>query len=226
MTFNKLSTRSLSMAAVLLAVGASANALTIGTTGLVANSVQAFSQDSLDQFDLFAITVAPLGNATALATVGAFNLPITSITADSKLKIVGGTATGSALKIARTLTAGEYSVTVANFALDYVNNKILADVTVANPGVPSVTTPQTAVYNFHVATPLALKYKFPLTITGHEVLDQLFLTEEAQQSMYVGLKLPKVALSVLPSTDFGTLTQDIKIAFRKAVSNKPYVPAP
>ncbi len=223
MSFANLSIRTIAIATALVAAGTSANALTIGTSGLVANSVQAFSQDSLDQFDLFAITVAPLGNTTALATVGAFNLPITSITVDSKLKVTGGSATGSALKIARTLTAGEYSVTVANFSLDYVNNKVLADVTIANPGVPSVTTAQTALYNFHVATPLGLKYKFPLTITGHEVLDQLFLTPEAQQSMYIGLKLPKVALSVLPSTDFGTLTQDIKVAFRKAVSNTPYV---
>ncbi len=226
MSFASLTIRSIALAATLMAAGTSANALTIGTSGLVANSVQAFSQDSLDQFDLFTITVAPLGNATPLPTVGAFNLPITSITANAQLKITAGTATGSALEISRTLTAGKYSVTLANFKLDYVNQKVLADVTIGNPGVAPVTQSQAIVYSFHVATPLALKYKFPLTITGHEVLDQLFLTEEAQQTMYTGLKLPRVALSVLPTTDFGTLTQDIKVAFRKAVSTKPYIATP
>ena len=223
MTFNKLSIRTIAVAAALVAVGTSANALTIGTSGLVANSIQAFSQDALDQFDLFAITVTPLGNATATATVGAFNLPVTSISVNSSFKISAGTATGSALKIGRTLTAGEYSVTVANFEIDFINHMILADVTVANPGVPSVTTKKASVYSFNEASPLALKYKFPLTITGTQVLDKLFLTESAQQTMYTGLKLPKVALGVLPTTDFGTVTQDIKVAFRKAVSTAPYI---
>ncbi len=223
MTFNKLSIRTIAVAAALVAVGTSANALTIGTSGLVANSIQAFSQDALDQFDLFAITVTPLGNATATATVGAFNLPVTSISVNSSFKISAGTATGSALKIGRTLTAGDYSVTVANFEIDFINHMILADVTVANPGVPSVTTKKASVYSFNEASPLALKYKFPLTITGTQVLDKLFLTESAQQTMYTGLKLPKVALGVLPTTDFGTVTQDIKVAFRKAVSTAPYI---
>ena len=114
-------------------------------------------------------------------------------------------------------------MTVANFEIDFINHMILADVTVANPGVPSVTTKKASVYSFNEASPLALKYKFPLTITGTQVLDKLFLTESAQQTMYTGLKLPKVALGVLPTTDFGTVTQDIKVAFRKAVSTAPYI---
>ena len=227
MNFVKLPVRALTVAAVLMAAGVSANALTINTAGMVANSVQAFSQDALDQFELFDITVAPLGNATALAQPGAFNLPITSITTNSKLKVTAGASVGSALAITRNLPSGKaYTITLANFSLDYVNHKVLADTTVTQPDVANVTQAQAAVYNFSTATPLALKYKFPLTITGHEVLDKLFLTEEAQQIMYTGLKLPSIALTVLPTTDFGTLTQDIKVAFRKAVSTKPYVPAP
>ncbi|MGC4062978.1 MAG: hypothetical protein QM749_19905 [Aquabacterium sp.] len=44
MQFSTVSFRSIALAATLAAAGASANALTIPANGLVANSVQAFSQ--------------------------------------------------------------------------------------------------------------------------------------------------------------------------------------
>jgi hypothetical protein len=82
--------------------GVSANALTIPTNALVADSFQTFSQEAMDGFDLTGVVVTPLGNARPVTDVaGSFRLPITSITVDSSLHIAGGQASGSALEIAR-----------------------------------------------------------------------------------------------------------------------------
>lgn len=222
MTFTSLSIRSIAVATALLAAGVSANALTLGTNALTANSVQQFSDESLQAFDLYATTVKPLGNAFLPAnSVGAFGFPITSITTDSKLNIASGDAKGSALEIARDNKGTKVGVTLANFTINYVTKQVLADTT----PVGGVTAKQAALYNFNTATPLALKYKFPLSITGHEVLDTLFLDPSAVNTFMTALALPSFARAVLEELDFGTLTQDIATKFRpKAVSNKPYTP--
>ncbi len=201
--------------------------LTIPMNALVADSVQAFSDRANKAFSLQGVTVSALGNATAVAgaTLPTFSLPITSITINSSLKIVSGDAKGSALKLARTLDDGsEAWVVLANFTIDYNAKQVLADTTAA--GVPTIK--QQPVYNFNVATPLALKYKFPLSITGHEVLDHLMLTEQAKDSMMSGLVLDDyIRAGVLDTTDFGTLTQDVSVKFRaKPVSTTPYTVAP
>ncbi|MDE2594439.1 MAG: hypothetical protein KGL57_09385 [Burkholderiales bacterium] len=223
MSISTLSLRSFTVAAALAASAASASALTLPTDALQANSVQAFSQDALDQFDAFAITVTPLGNATATSTAGAFNLPVTSITVNSSLKVTAGTATGSALEIARTLRGAKVGVTIANFKLNFETNQVLADVT----PIGGVTIPQMAVYNFNVATPLGLKYKFPLSITGHEVLDQLFLTPDGITAIAKALVLPSFAPALMKQTDFGTITIDVGLGLRlPPVSTTSYTPAP
>lgn len=226
MWFSSSSVRAVSVAAVLVAATASAQAsLTIPTNFLVADSVQAFSSLAMDAFDLQTVTVSALGNATPIeGTNNAFRLPITTITIGSGLSIAKGDARGSALQFARTFKGVDYAVTLANFTIDYVRKQVLADVTLkGNP----TTVKQQAIYNYHTATPLGLKYKFPLSITGHEVLDQLFLTEETKDSFMTGLKLPAYNRGVLDETDFGSLTQDIAVKFRsKPVSMTPYVPAP
>ncbi|MCZ0211479.1 hypothetical protein OZK63_39655, partial [Streptomyces sp. UMAF16] len=71
--------------------------------------------------------------------------------------------------------------------------------------VGATTTKQAPLYNFHTATPLGIKYKFPLTITGHEVLDQLTLTPEMNATMKSALALTPVLAAALDSiTTFGT----------------------
>ncbi|MGE5453035.1 MAG: hypothetical protein ACM3VZ_14465 [Acidobacteriota bacterium] len=222
MTINSISLRSFTVAAALATVGASASALTLPTEALQANSVQAFSQAALDQFDIFTITVTPLGNATPTATTGAYNLPVTSISVNSSLKVTAGTATGSALEIARMYRGAKVGVTIANFKLNFETNQVLADVT----PIGGTTIPQMAVYNFNVATPLGLKYKFPLSITGHEVLDQLFLTPDGITTIATALALPKFAPELMRTTDFGTITIDVGLGLRlPPVSTTPYVPA-
>lgn len=218
-----LTVRSIAIAAALIGAAASANALTIPANSLVADSVQAFSQESLDAFDVGGVTVTPLGNATAVAgATGAFSFPITSITVSNSLKIASGDAKGSALEIARMKGSTKYAVTVANFTINYDTKQVLADTT----PLGGTTAKQAPLYNFNTATPLGLKYKFPLAITGHEVLDQLTLTPEMKATMVSSLALTPVLKAALESiTTFGTLTQDIAVKLRaKAASTALYVP--
>ncbi len=209
-----------------VALAAHAGNTSIAANGLIADSVQAFSKNAANGFKLVNTTVLPLGNATAVAgsTYPAFSFPITTITVDAKLNIVSGDAKGSALEISRTNADGvKVGVILANFTLDYVNKKVLADTTILG----QATIKQQATYTFNVNTPLSIKYKFPLAITGHEVLDTLFLTEPAKDAFMAGLELDDfIRAGVLDVTDFGTLTQDIQVKLRaKAVSNKPYTVA-
>lgn len=227
MQFSSLTLRSFTVAAALAGAAASAHAdLTIPTNALVADSVQAFSSDALNAFALFKITVAPLGNAyeVAGAATQSFDFPITTITVGSGLKIVKGDAKGSALEISRTVDGAKAGVILANFTINYQTAQVLADTT----PIGGVTTSQVPLYTFNTATPLAIKYKFPLTITGHEVLDTLKMTADMQTALKAGLKFTSsesfLADAVIPQLDFGTLTQDLIVKFRKAVSSKPYVP--
>jgi hypothetical protein len=219
-----LSIRSFSIAAALLTTTVAANALTIATNALVADSVQAFSQEALDSFSLYKVSITPLGNATAVSGVtGAFSFPITSITLSSSLKITSGDAKGSALQISRTSNGATIGLTVANFTIDYANSQVLADTT----PIGGVTVKQAPLYTFVTQSALAIKYQFPLKITAHEVLGTLMLAPTAIDTMVSSLALSKiVGTAVLPTLDFGTLTQDIAVKLRaKAVSTKLYTPA-
>lgn len=200
-------------------------ALNIPTNALQANAVQAFSQDALDSFDIVGITLQPLGNATVVANVpGAYNLPVTSISLQF-LKIAGGASTGSALEFNRLDddSGKRTRVTLANFSIDFNAKKILADAT--QQGQAAVK--KTPIFDFHEQTPLGLKYQFPLSITGKQILDKLFLTTEGKKLFKVGLELPDIADLVLETTDFGTITIDVAVKLRnRPVSNRPYVVAP
>lgn len=216
-----LTLRTVAVSVALAASAASARAdLTIPFQGTQSNSVQAFSEVVLGAFDLMAITVEAKGNATAVGTDGvAYSFPVTKIVIGSKLNIASGSAVGSALKLARLDKGVTRGVTLANFTIDYTAKKVLADTT----PIGGQTTKQMPLYNFQIATPLALKYRFPLTITGHEVLNDLRLTDEAKAVMKTALNLPVFAQAALDE-DYGTLTQDISTNARKpAVPTTPYV---
>lgn len=216
-----LNFRSFTVAAALATAAASASALTIPTDFIQANSIQSFSDDALTQYDLFAITVTPLGNATPTGTPGAFNLPVTQISINSSLKISSGAAVGSALEIARTYRGAKVGVTLANFKIDFINHKVLADFT----PIGGVTVPQMAVYSFNEAQKLTLKYKFPLSVTGTQILDKLFLEPDAIPALANALKLPAFAPELMKDTDFGKINIIVKAGLRTPVSKAPYVPA-
>lgn len=216
-----LSFRSFTVAAVMASAAASASALTIPTDFVQADSFQNFSDAALEQYDAFEITVTPLGNASATATPGSYNLPVTSITINSSLKIAAGAASGSALEIARTYRGAKVGVTIANFKLDFINHKVLADFT----PIGGTTIPQMPVYSFNEFQKLTLKYKFPLSVTGTQILDKLFLEPDAITALANALKLPAFGPELMKTTDFGKINIIVKAGLRTPVSTAPYVPA-
>lgn len=222
--------RSVSIAAAVAMTAFSAQALTIPTNALQADSFQVFSENALDSYAQFGVAVTPLGNATLVAgTNNSYSLPVTSISIalSGGIKIENGKATGSALEIARIdpATSVKKGLTLANFTIDFINSQVLADTTVIGSGV---TQPQAPVYNFVKTQELALKYKFPLSISLKEQLGDLRLVDVSGTVRALGLQRPlsTLALSVMPTIDFGVINIDIGVAFRsKPVSTKPYVPA-
>lgn len=224
--------RSLAVTTMLSAAAVSAHAdLKIPFGWTQSNSVQKFPVKVLQLFDLVYLEINPKGNATSLNDVPAgldvpkaqsYSLPVTEIVIGNKLNIAAGSATGSALEFRRALDDGTYvGVTLANFTLNYVTKKVWCDAKAYG-----AVSKRIAVYDFNVATPLALKYKFPLTVTGHEVLDKLMVTADGKVAFTEGLQLEPWAAAAL-NEDMGTLTQDISTNIRKPAlkSTKPYVPA-
>lgn len=235
--------RSIAVSAFLAASAMSAHAdLTIPFDWTNSNSVQKFPVAALQSFDLLYVEVAALGNATskndvpeglAVPNAQSYNFPVTKIVIGSKLNIASGSAVGSALRFRYPTDEGVYlGLTLANFTIDYTKNQVTADATATTQDatvegskeVAVAPAKRIAIYDFHVATPLALKYKFPLTVTGHEVLDQLKLTADAKAAFTTALALPDFAVAQLDQ-DFGTLTQDISTTTRKPklASTQPYV---
>lgn len=227
-TFAHHAIRAFALGAAIVATPIAAQAalaLNIPTNALQANAVQAFSEDGQASFELVGITVKPLGNATAVPNVpGAYNLPVTNISLQL-VKIAGGAATGSALEFNRVNedTGQPKRVTLANFSIDFIAKKVLADAT--QSGKPTVN--KTPIFDFHEQTPLTLKYQLPLSITVKQILDKLFLTTESKKLFKDGLELPEIVDEVLNVVDFGTIAIDVAVKPRnRPVSNRPYVVAP
>ncbi|MFN3913752.1 MAG: hypothetical protein ACK4K3_02320 [Aquabacterium sp.] len=215
--------RAVSLATAAVFVATSAQALTIPTASLDVNSIQTFSEDAVASFDLFGVSVKPLGNAYAAGAANSYVLPVTSITIGSGLKIASGEAKGSALEISRTVNGAKRGLTLANFKIDFEKSVVLADTT----PIGGVTAPMAPVYSFVKIKDLAVKYKFPFTITADEQLGNLRLTPEAIETQITSLQLPRfLAQATLPEIDFGLIDIKVNVGFRKAVSTKAYVPAP
>ena len=211
--------------AMMAAVGA-AQALTLNTSALNANSTQAFSEDAVGAFEAYATTVEAAGTTTDAGN-HKFVLPITKVVIGSSLKPTSGDVSGAALKFSRTnpTTGVTRSVYLANFRIDYTAGKVLADRAMIDATGAAVTE-NIEIYTYETQQALALKYKFPLGISLNEVLGPLTLSSAAIESFITGLKLPtpNVVRFTLPGLDFGTLQQIIEVSFRKkAVSNKPFV---
>ena len=219
--------RSVSIAAAVALSAFSAQALTIPTNALQADSFQVFSDSALQSYALFGVGISALGNATAVAdTTNTFSLPVTNIVIglSGGIKIESGSAVGSALEIARVdpATSKKRGLTIANFFIDFKNNKVLADTTVIGSGVTQAKAP---VYTFVKTQELALKYKFPLSISLKEQLGDLRLVDVNGTADALGIDR-FLANAVIPQIDFGVINIDVGVAFRsKPVSTKPYVPA-
>ena len=217
--------RSVSIAAAVALTAFSAQALTIPTNSLKADSFQVFSEAALDSYALFGVGITALGNATAVAgTTDTFSLPVTSLSIAlvGGLKNENGKATGSALEIARIdpKTGQKRGLTVANFTIDFAKSQVLADTTV----IGGATQAQAPLYNFVKTQELAPKYKFPLSISLKEQLGDLRLVDVDGTADALGISRG-LANAVIPEIDFGVINIDVGIAFRtKAVSTKAYTP--
>ena len=217
--------RTLALCAACAAAPIQANALTltIPTNFLNANAIQTFSEFGVKGLNAVDITVKALGNSTEISTAPlAFNLPVTKLSVQG-LKPSGGGSIGSALGFERLNDEDVLrKLVLANFMIDFKKKLVLADATYN--GQTHASTP---IYTFNEQSPLAIKYKFPLSITAYQVLDKLFLTPEAKVAFTEGLDLPPFAKPILDSTDYGTITIDVKVSLRnKPVPTRPYVPAP
>lgn len=226
----KYSFKAAGLAAVTtLALSTSAQALTLDTTFLQANSVFALSQDALDAMSAASTSMSALGNASAAAStmsatgdlLPAFNLPVTKVDVSLGLPPFSplvspnsGDASGSALAITR----GSKSVVLANFVIDYSKDLVLADIT-AN----GVTTKNTSLYSF-TATDLKIGLN-GLTLNMHQKLSNLMFTDSALTSFTSGLNLSKALATPLKTLDFGTITIDINGALRSPINATPYTAA-
>jgi hypothetical protein len=217
--------RTLAVCAACVAAPIQANALTltIPTNFLNADSILSFSELGVGGFKALGISTTALGNTTEVSKSPlAYNLPVTKLTVQG-IKPSGGSAIGSALELERLKDSGvRRKLVLANFVIDFKNKLVFADATYNGKTVAS-----TSIFTFNEQTPLAIKYKFPLKITANQVLDQLFLTPEAQAAFKEGLDLPNFTKPILEQTDYGTITVDVKVSLRKKpISTRPYVPAP
>ncbi len=221
-----LSMRVAALSLLLSLASASSWAQKIMINALTADSVQQFSENARFSFETVGVVVEARGNTKGSGT--AFVLPITDITLGaSKYEgllpaVVKGSSSGAALEIwgINEETGAKMGVTLANFKIDYHAQRVLADVT----PVGGVTAKEAQVYSFQVKRPLVVT-KLPSGKTGlQEVLGNLVLTPSMQQVFIKALNLPDFMAVVLPSIDFGTLTQTIDLAFRPTTNPAPYVP--
>lgn len=213
--------RSMTIAGLSMAALAPAQALSLNTTGIVANSKFEFSAAAIELLEAQGASVTALSNASAISDY-AFNLPITQVSAGLFLNVTEGEAMGSALSISRTVRGKEYGITLANFTLDFNTNQMLADLT----PVGGTTVKQAAVYSFEVSKDLGLKYSFPLNISLHQELDNFHFTDSAVQTFASALNIGSSLLPLMKSTDFGTITNDINPSLRMPVSAKAYTVTP
>lgn len=225
----KLMSFKVAASAVLLAgglmAGQVASALTLNTTALKANSTLQFSEEAAAASAMVGISFGALGNTIvgAGATVNntfapSFILPVTeadvSIGWNLKLSPNAGEAIGSALAVQR----GGSQLTLANFQIDFKNDKVFADV-IAN-GVAT----NMAIYTFKEQTDLQIGLK-GLSLTMHQTLGDLRLTTQAQDSFASILGLAAPLKAVLGGLNFGTITIDIATSLRKPISDQPFTAA-
>lgn len=205
-------------------VATSAQALTLDTTFVAANSVFSLSEEAWDAMSAASTSISALGIASnapgTKSSTGdllpAFNLPISKVDVSLGLNpLVSpnyGEASGSALQIAR----GSKSVILANFAIDYAHDLVLADIT-----TNGVTTKATSLYSFE-STDLKIGLS-GMTLNMHQTLSNLMFTDSALATFSSGLSLGKALTAGLASIDFGTITIDVNGALRSPINAKPFV---
>ncbi len=217
--------RHIAIAAMGMGIAMGAQAQTrVSINGLVADSVQVFSQDAMDAYAIKSVTVSARGNTAGSGDT--FRLPITEIyLGNSKYVgigggIVKGGAVGSALDISclSDVTGQRIGLTLANFRIDYHRKLVMADVT---PHGGQTITNQ-AVYTYKVRRAMAIEADASGKLVLDERLVGLRMTTNMVKQMTQSLELDEISVVVVESIELGELKQKLDIAFRPLVSDKPY----
>ncbi len=201
--------------------------LKILINGTKSDSIQTFSEDALNAYDLQGISVVAKGNTRMAGT--SYRMPVTEIyLGSSKYTGIGGAAfkgasSGAALEIVRIsdVSGKRIGLTLANFAIDYQRKQVLADITPFG----GVTLKAQPLYNFKVIRPIVIgepnaagKYIM------EEKLGNLRLTPGALAQFTTALELDEISVAVSESIEFGTLAQTIDLTPRAVTPTAPYVP--
>lgn len=219
--------RHIAIAAMCLGIAMGAQAKTrVSINGLVADSVQVFSQDAMDAFAIKSVTVSARGNTAGGGDT--FRMPITEIyLGPSKYTGIGGGifkggSIGAALEMTRVSTRSGKLIgtTLANFRIDYHRKLVLADVT----PIGGATLPEQPVYTYTVRRAMAIEPDASGKLTLEESLTGLRLTSSMVQHFKQVLELDKISTVIIESIEFGELKQKIDIAYRSPVSATPYTP--
>ncbi len=201
-----------------LVATAQAIPLTLDTTYLDAKSVYTFNSDTASLMEAVGLSASALGNTKAVAGSNwQFMMPVTQVTVNTGLFPLGltpvsGQASGSGLMIKSETGA----LTLANFALDFKRNVLMADL-----GTGSGITKSFDVYSFTVDQGLHLSTANSLSFAMN--LTHMTLTSGAQVQFVSALQLDDIAASALPILDFGTLAVSISPALRFGLSNQALV---
>ena len=221
------------VAAAGLALSGAASALTLDTTGLKADSVLTFTVSAFGSATAAGITFQPFGNMTSLpdatvidpeteteTTVPVFNQPITKATVsigwDLKITPVSGLAARSGLKLNRTVGSTYNWAAVANFDVQFGEQKLYADII-----TPEGTTKRAVLYTFkdNKDTKISLK-GLVLNMSGS--IQDLIFSQVAQDTLASALKLSAPLKATLATQNWGKI--DIKVTSYKRTPKLSDVP--
>jgi hypothetical protein len=232
MSFKKIALIA-AFAAPALALSGAANALTLNTAGLKADSVLTFSVAASGASAAATVVFQPLGNMTSLPGVAkedpetgdtvlveSFNQPVTKadIKVTSSLAIVptSGAAARSGLKLIR----GKVYVGLANFVVNFDKKIVYADII-----TPTATLTQAELYTFKDNGDLKISLK-GLVLNQSQSVSNLVFTDAAQKAIADGLSLSSALRAVLPGLDWGTIAVKVTSYKRSpAVSTTPLTAA-
>jgi len=216
-----------------LALSSAANALTLNTAGLKADSVLTFTAGASAASAGAKVSFKALGNMTSLpgisvedpetgavTVVESFNQPVTKadikITSSLAIQPVSGAATRSGLKLIR----GNYYVGLANFVVSFDKKIVYADII-----TPTATLAQAELFTFKDNGDLKISFK-GLVLNQSQTVSNLIFTPGAQVAIGDGLALSAALKATLPDLDWGTIAVKVTSFKRSpAVSTKPLTAA-
>lgn len=213
------------MVAVGLAAATSASALTLNTTGLKANATFQLSTQAYGSSTAAGVTFAPAGTTTAGAVDAAGNpsyiMPVTKATVaigwDLSIKATYGESSGAALRLGTPATGGD--AVLANFAIDYANKKVIADLIDV---YEKTTVSKMPLYTFDVTVPEVISLK-GFVLNQSSTIGNLKFTPQAEAGLAQALLIDDVLRASLAVIDWGTIKAVVTSYKRpNKISNAPF----